>query len=75
MVAFEKAPKMVLGLGAPDPVFIARGEENFVRFATVLNDHLKDRAWLIAKRLTIADFSIGAFAPSAEHFGLFTRFA
>ncbi len=40
MVAFEKASKMVLGLGGPDPAFIARGEENFLRFAKVLDDHL-----------------------------------
>jgi glutathione S-transferase len=70
MVAFEKASKAVLGLGAPDPAFIARGEQNFVRFATVLNDHLKGRAWLIGERLTIADFSIGALVPSAEYLGL-----
>jgi glutathione S-transferase len=28
MVAYEKASKAVLGLGAPDPAFIARGEQN-----------------------------------------------
>src|SRR5437867_741711 len=49
----------VLGLAAPDPAFIARGEQNFARFAGVLDDHLKGRAWLIGERLTIADFSIG----------------
>ena len=70
MVAFEKASKAVLGLGAPDPAFIARGEQNFARFAAVLDDHLKGRAWLIGERLTIADFSIGAFVPSAARFGL-----
>src|SRR5215471_1639227 len=36
MVAFEKASKTVLGLGPPDPAFIARGEQNFIRFAAVL---------------------------------------
>ena len=46
MVAFEIASKRVLGLGASDPAFIARGEQNFVRFAAVLDDHLKGRAWL-----------------------------
>jgi glutathione S-transferase len=70
MVAFEKASKAVLGLGAPDPVFIARGEQNFVRFAAVLDDHLRGRAWLTGERPTIADFSIGAFVPSATRFGL-----
>jgi len=29
MVSFEKASKAVLGLGPPDPAFIARGEQNF----------------------------------------------
>jgi glutathione S-transferase len=70
MVAFEKASKAVLGLGAADPAFIARGEQNFVRFATVLDDHLKGRAWLVGERPTIADFSIGAFVPSAVRLGL-----
>jgi glutathione S-transferase len=60
MVAFEKASKAVLGLGALDRAFIARGEQNFVRFAAVLDDQLKGRAWLSGERLTIADFSIGA---------------
>jgi glutathione S-transferase len=70
MVAFEKASKMVLGLGGPDPAFIARGEENFLRFAKVLDDHLKGRAWIVGERPTIADFSIAAFVPSAVRLGL-----
>jgi len=70
MVAFEKASKAVLGLGAPDPAFIARGEQNFVRFAAVLDDQLKGRAWLIGERLTIADFAIGALVPTAARLGL-----
>jgi len=70
MVAFEKASKAVLDLGAPDPAFIARGEQNFVRFAAVLDDHLKGKGWLVGERPTIADFSIGAFVPSAVRLGL-----
>jgi glutathione S-transferase len=70
MVAFEKASRAVLGLGPPDPAFIARGEQNFVRFAAVLDDQLKRRAWLVGERPTIADFSIGAFVPSAVRLGL-----
>jgi glutathione S-transferase len=65
MVAFEKGSKSVLGLGAPDPVFIARGEQNFTRFAAVLDDQLKGRTWLVGERLTIADFSIGGLVPTA----------
>jgi glutathione S-transferase len=70
MVTFEKASKAVLGLGAPDPAFIARGEQNFVRFAAVLDDQPKGRAWLIGERFTIADFSIGALVPTAALLGL-----
>ena len=70
MVAYEKASKAVLGRGAPDPAFIARGEENFSRFAAVLNAALHGKTWLLGERLTIADFSIGALVPSAARMGL-----
>ena len=70
MVAYEKGSKAVLGLGAPDPAFIARGQQNFARFAAVLNDFLKGKTWLIGERLTIADFSVGGLVPSAERMGL-----
>jgi glutathione S-transferase len=70
MVTYERASKAVLGLGAPDPAFIARGERNFVRFAAVLNESLKSKSWLIGERLTIADFSVGGLVPSAKGMGL-----
>ena len=70
MVAYEKSSKAVLGLGSPDPAFIKRGEQNFARFAAVLDGALKGKTWLVGERLTIADFSIGGFVPSAERLGL-----
>ena len=70
MVAYEKASKTVLGLGPPDPAFIARGERNFARFAAVLDASLRGKTWLIGERLTIADFSVGGLVPSAERMGL-----
>jgi glutathione S-transferase len=70
MVAFEKASKSVLGLGPPDPAFIVRGEQNFVRFAGVLNRSLEGRQWMLGDTLTIADFAIGAVVPSALRFAL-----
>jgi glutathione S-transferase len=70
MVAYEKASKAVLGLGPPDPAFIARGEQNFARFAAVLNDSLRGKTWLIGEQLTIADFSVGGLVPSAQRMGL-----
>ncbi len=70
MVGYEKFSKGVLGLGPADPAFIARGEQNFGRFAGVLNQHLKGRKWLTGSDLTIADFSVGAWVPAAEHLQL-----
>jgi glutathione S-transferase len=70
MVGFEKISKGVLGLGAADPAFIGRGEENFARFAAVLNESLRGRNWLAGGGLTIADFSIGAWVPAAERLQL-----
>jgi glutathione S-transferase len=70
MVSYEKSSKFVLGLGPPDPAFIARGEQNFARFAAVLNASLRGKTWLIGDQLTIADFSVGALVPSAERMGL-----
>ena len=70
MITFEKNSKVVLGLGPPDPAFIARGEENFARFAAVLDGHLKGKSWIVGEQLTIADFSIGALVPTATRVGL-----
>jgi len=70
MVAYEKGSKDVLGLGPPDPAFIARGEQNFSRFAAVLNDSLKGKTWVLGNRLTLADFSIGGLLPTAERWEL-----
>jgi glutathione S-transferase len=70
MVGYEKVSKGVLGLGSADPAFIKRGEENFARFATVLNNSLKGRKWLAGDNLTIADFSIGAWIPAAQRLQL-----
>jgi glutathione S-transferase len=70
MVAYEKMSKVVLGLGPADPAFITRGEQNFTRFAAVLNESLRGKTWLIGEQLTIADFSVGGLVPSAERMGL-----
>jgi glutathione S-transferase len=64
-VGYEKISKTVLGLGPAELVFVARGEQNFNRFASVLNGSLRGRKWLTGNDLTIADFSVGAWVPSA----------
>jgi glutathione S-transferase len=69
-VGYEKVSKTVLGLGPAEPAFVARGEQNFNRFAAVLNGCLKGRKWLTGSELTIADFSIGAWVPTAQRLEL-----
>lgn len=70
MVSYERSSKAVLGIGPPDPAFIARGQQNFSRFAGVLNDSLQGNRWIVGERLTLADFSIGGLIPSAQLMGL-----
>jgi glutathione S-transferase len=60
IITFERFVKKLAGLGAPDPVEVAKGEAQFHRCAKVLNAHLKGRKWLLGNQLTIADFAIGA---------------
>ena len=52
--------KKITGEGDPDSAEIAKGEENFYRFAAVLNQHLKGRRWIVGDDVTLADFSVGA---------------
>ena len=69
MVSYEKASKVVLSRGPSDPAFIARGEQNFSRFAAVLNKSLRGKTWLIGERLTIADFQWGGSCPQPDAWG------
>ena len=66
MVVYERVSRGVLHRGPADPAFIVRGEENFARFAAVLNVSLKGRKWLVDESPTIADFSVGAWIPVAQ---------
>jgi len=47
-----------------------RGEENFARFAEVLDTSLKGRKWLVGETPTIAEFAIGAWIPVAARLDL-----
>jgi glutathione S-transferase len=66
MVWFEKGSKVVMSLGPAHPAFIKRGEQNFARFAAVLDGCLTGKTWLLGDRLTIADFSVGGVIPNAQ---------
>lgn len=57
---WENYIKPMIGVGAPDPVELKRGEPLIEQFATVLDQHLAGREWISGSTLTIADFAIAA---------------
>ncbi len=57
---WENHIKGLLGLGAPDPAIVARGEELVREFGGVLDAHLAQREWICGDALTLADFAIAA---------------
>ena len=63
---FERFIKVKFSLGEPNAAEIEDATGFFKRFAGVLNDHLEGRRYIVADRLTIADFGIAAFLPHAE---------
>jgi glutathione S-transferase len=62
---FQYVIKAKFGLGAPDAARIEEASGSFRRFATVLNDHLRGRRFIL-DNLTVADFAIGITLPYAE---------
>ena len=60
-IVFERLVKKLLGMGEPDPAKVQEGEQNFHRYAQILNDNLKGRKFVIGNTLTLADFSLGAW--------------
>ncbi len=65
-LCFEHYIKKSFGLGEPDPDEVTDASKFFDRFARVLDTHLKGRNYLVADRLTVADFGVAAYLPFAE---------
>jgi glutathione S-transferase len=66
ILVFERVLKQATGQGEADPAEIARGEQDFQRFAAVLDGCLRGREWLVGDQLTVADFAVGAPLVMAE---------
>ena len=61
LIIRERVSKgIVAGLGAPDPLEIARGEALLPVAALVLDRHLAGKKWIAQDRLTLADFAVAA---------------
>jgi len=63
---FEYIIKPRFGIGEPDPVETGRATEAWRQHAAVLDDHLRDRRWLVGDTLTLADFAVAVALPHAE---------
>jgi len=61
LIIRERVSKgIVAGLGAPDPLEIARGEALLPAAELVLDRHLAGKKWIAQDRLTLADFAVAA---------------
>jgi glutathione S-transferase len=67
---FEHIVKHRFGIGPPDPQVVAESLNDFRRYATVLNQHLAARTWLVGDQLSVADFSVAMVLPYADRTGL-----
>jgi glutathione S-transferase len=65
-LTFQRVVKPLVGLGAPDPVVVAKSEEAFHRDAKVLDGHLAKGKYLVNDQLTLADFAVAALLTYAE---------
>ena len=57
-LTFERIWKGLIGQGGPDADVVARAEIQLAQFATVLDDHLAGREWLVGDKLSLADFAV-----------------
>jgi glutathione S-transferase len=64
--AFEYVAKRALGLGEPDTAAVAKATPGFEAAARVLDAQLKGRKYVTGDKLTVADFSLGAWMTLAE---------
>ena len=62
----ENVRKPMLGMGRPDPLKLADAEERFRPLATLLNDRLARRKFLIGNDVTVADFVVAGAATYVE---------
>jgi glutathione S-transferase len=60
VLGWEHVVKKILGLGAADPVEVARGERMVTDCARVLDQHLQDRTWVSSDSVTLADLALAA---------------
>jgi glutathione S-transferase len=63
---FEHVIKSRFGMGDPDPAQVQKATEGFLRFAAVLEAHLRGRRYLAGDALSVADFAVAITLPYAQ---------
>jgi len=66
---FENVLKGLFNMGEPDQAVLKEAEQNFQRFAKILEEQLEGRDFILGNEITLADFSVGAmmiYADAAE---------
>jgi glutathione S-transferase len=57
-IVFESLIKPQFGLGPTNETWVEAARGNLARYAAVLDQHVRDRPWLVGDGLTIADFAV-----------------
>lgn len=63
---FEHVIKSRFGIGGPDPAEVQQATQGFLRFAAVLEAHLRGRSFLVGEALSVADFAVAISLPYAQ---------
>ena len=63
---FENYIKAAFAMGEPDAAAIEEATKFFLQFATVLDQHLAGRAYILGDALTVTDFAVAAELPYAD---------
>ncbi len=66
-ITWETIAKQIFNAGAPDAEKIKTEQENFRRFAAVLEDHLGDRPFILGDTVTAADFAVASHSALVLH--------
>lgn len=67
---FENVLKELFNMGEPEPAILKEAEQNFSRFAQILEEQLEGRDFILGNDVTLADFSVGAMMVYADAAGI-----
>jgi glutathione S-transferase len=63
---FENIIRPALGMGEPDAAAIEAATGPFKAYASILDEHLRGRRYLVGETLSVADFAVAVSLPYAQ---------